>query len=861
MPQVGLAIGAIGTTIAAGGVGAAAIQLGGSLLLSAASRALMPKPDYSSNQVRGRQVSSRQPVAARELVYGLSRKGGTIVFLHSTDATYGGGQENAILHVIIVLASHEVSGIGAVYFDGVRAFDSGSTTARGRWEGRAFCYRRLGTENQSVAPQVGNFTNGLWSDDHRLYGCAYIALRLLYSPEAFPSGLPNITANVGGKNDILDPRTGLRGYTDNAALCLADYMSLSPYGLGAEIGAVDGINSDALIAAANVCDENVIEADGSTDARYRCNGVVTLDQAPKTAIEAMLTSMAGQAAWQAGQWHIYAGAYRTPTLSFTSDDFAGDLRLQTRRSQQDNFNGVRGQFISTASNWQPDDFPAYQSSVYLAEDGGEEKWDDISLPFTNSGNAAQRLAKIHLERKRRQQRVTVPGKLNMWQATVGSNVNLTYDRFGFALKPFEVQGVTLSIQDGALVPELVLQETSPLVYDHTASEFEIYEAAPETSLPSVADIPPPTGVTIDESLYQTRNSGGLKTQVTVAWEAASSVFVAQYQVEASSDNGVNWQVLGRTSQTFFDARDWQAGDWQWRVKAISNLGVSSDYTTAIQAIYGLSELPSAISGLRIQRASGTAILSWGLHPDLDVQIGGQILIRHSTAASPSWLTSRSYSETSGGQTSDAVPLLAGTYLVRAQDSSGNLGPVSSVLTADAETVEFAALTTLIEDSSFTGTKTDCGVVGSALQLAGSGIVSEWDLVSDIERVSSAGGYKTSGTYEFAAGMDFGSVRSVRLSADIDTLTGSLTDLISERQGFVSTWQQISSGSGGETDVFIEARTTEDDPAGSPTWSEWSRVDRSDVIARGVEAIAILSSIDSTFTPVVSRLRLTADEVA
>jgi len=114
-----------------------------------------------------------------------------------------------------------------------------------------------------------------------LAGCAAIYLRLTYDPDAFPSGIPNITVDMEGKDDILDPRIGARGYTENAALCVADYMAHPIYGIGAGIGAPDGIETDSLIEAANICDEQIVLAGGGTEPRYSCNGVVSLSETPR----------------------------------------------------------------------------------------------------------------------------------------------------------------------------------------------------------------------------------------------------------------------------------------------------------------------------------------------------------------------------------------------------------------------------------------------------------------------------------------------------------------------------------------------------------------------------------------------------
>ena len=860
MPQV-VAAAAAATGIASPAA-VAAIQLGTSLLLTAASRALMPKPNVESGQVRGRQVSSRQPVSPREIVYGRSRKGGTIVFLHTSDNPNSENPKNGYLHIVIVVATHEVESIGNIYFDSELAIPEGSTGGTGDYENRASCTRRLGTAGQSAISSLVTASDGLWSSQHRLNGCAYIYVRLVYDRDVYPSGMPNITCDVFGKNDIYDPRYGIRRYSDNAALCLADYMSLVALGIGAEIGDEDGVNSDALIAAANVCDERVTEPDGTENRRYRCNGVVTLDQSPKTIIEAMMTAMSGQAAWQAGQWFIYAGAYRTPTLEFTSDDFAGDLSLQTRTSRQENFNGVRGQFIAPANDWQPDDFPAYQSSVYVAEDGGDENWDDISLPFTIYSGAAQRLAKIYLERKRRQQKVNVPGKLGMWRATVGENVNLTYSRFGFSSKPFEVQGVSLSIEGNVLTPSLVLQETSPLVYDHTASEFEIYEAAPQTTLPSAFDLEPPTGIAVEENLYQTRNSGGLKTEVTVYWEASTSASVAQYQVEASNDNGVTWQILGRTSNTSFDARDWQPGMWLWRVKAVSNLGVSSDYDTVSLEVFGLAAAPVDITNLTIQAAGGSAILKWDQHPDLDVQIGGRIVIRHSASLSPAWSNSVSMDIVAGAQAIAAVPLKPGSYLVRAEDGQGNVSDNPAIVDASgAQIVDVANITTLTADPVFTGTKTDVVANGGVLSLDSGSNIDDWLDFDAIANMDAEGGVLPSGIYDFATDIDLAMIKTVRIRSEIEMSINSLLTDIDSRPGDIDAWADFDGVDGSEVDVWVEVRVTDDDPAGSPNWGDWSRIDSSEIRCRGIEARAILQSNDPAFNPNITRLRVTADEAA
>ena len=79
-------------------VGAVAIGV----VTSWAISALYPKPDFSSFGSQGTLVNARDATAPVDFVYGQVRKGGTVSYYEST------GEENHLLHQIIVLAGHEV---------------------------------------------------------------------------------------------------------------------------------------------------------------------------------------------------------------------------------------------------------------------------------------------------------------------------------------------------------------------------------------------------------------------------------------------------------------------------------------------------------------------------------------------------------------------------------------------------------------------------------------------------------------------------------------------------------------------------------------------------------------------------------
>jgi hypothetical protein len=860
---IGSVVGAIGATA----VGSFALKIGTSLLLSAAASALQKKPSFAastSSQIAGRDVTIREAVAPCEIVYGRSRKGGVITFLHSVPTP--GAETLNELHVVIVLASHQVSQIGNIYFDGELAHPAGSNVAVGRFAGKSYVERANGGADQTAFPGLVGKVPDKWTADHRMRGQAAIWLQLWYDAETYPAGIPNITADVIGKNDILDPRKGIRGYTENAALCVADYMSLTPFGIGAAIGAADGINTADLIASANVCDEDVAVPGGGFEKRYACNGVVSLADDPQTIIEAMLSAMAGSCVYAAGQWSIHAGYYRAPSVTLTADDVReGGLTLITRQSRSQNFNAVRGTFVSPENDWVVDDFPPYVSSTYVAEDGGETTYSDITLPFTISPATAQRLARIELERQRRQMTVDLAGKLNAWRVGAGDTVMLSYSRWGFAAKPFEVAGLSLEIGDGdggpQVLPVLALRETSPLVYDWNASEAQIYAAAPRTTLPTAFDIEAPGQPSATESLYQTRSGDGVKALALLTWAPSPSAFVAQYQVEGAR-NGGQFALLGYTDAPSLEVLDIMPGVWLFRVKAISTLRVSSDWaTSAPREILGLGAPPVALSNVTVQAAGGLAVLKWTQHPDLDVRQGGVIEIRHSQASAPSWLNAVRLTFVPGITGLAVVDLLPGSYVLRAIDSAGSLGPETIIASSGAQVLPFTAGTTLQEDDDFTGARFGVIVESGALRLD---VAGDLDSVSDFDAVANLdalGGVVAGGTYNFAAGMDFGSVKNVRLRRVIVHSVLGLLDNFDTRPGTVDGWPFFDGAGGSEVDVYVECRTTTDDPAGSPTWGPWGRVDNTEVTARGVQARAVLTTLDVGYTPAVEQLRLIAQEAA
>jgi hypothetical protein len=195
-----------------------------------------------------RTVTMRSPDSPRQIIYGETRVGGIITYI---EATNGAGN----LHQVITFAGHEVSAYRDFYFnDQVVPFSlAAGTPTSGGYASNAYIEVKYGTTGEVSFPTLTAVSAGKWTSSHLQNGCASAYLQLSANPDLFPSGPPNLSAVIRGRK-VYDPRTAATVWSNNPALCLADFLADDTYGLAVTYADID---SASLIAAANVCDERV----------------------------------------------------------------------------------------------------------------------------------------------------------------------------------------------------------------------------------------------------------------------------------------------------------------------------------------------------------------------------------------------------------------------------------------------------------------------------------------------------------------------------------------------------------------------------------------------------------------------------
>ena len=715
--------------------------------------------------------------------------------------------------------------------------------------------KHLGSDTQTadtdliaVSPQ--------WTAAHQGKGIAYIYVRLNYSDTAFSDGVPQIRCVVRGKK-LYDPRTATTAYSTNAALVAYDYLK-STYGFGC----LDTeLNEDAFIESANICDELVLLKDGSSQKRYEINGILDTAAQPVDNLNQITAAMSGIATYSQGAFEVLAGAYVTHTVTVDEDWLRGELSVQARPNRQDIFNSIKGVFVDNKT-WQTTDFPAIQNATYKAQDNNEEIWREVEYGLVNDPTACQRLAKILLEKSRQGIVVNMPCNLKALQLKVGDVVAVNNTILGWAAKPFRVLSWGFT-GDGGI--DLILQEDSAASYDWAAGNATNYDPAPDTNLPSPFDIYPPASLTIVEQLYE-QVGVGVQSRAVLNWADTSSAFTIGYDVEYKLATDSQWIPAGRVSTTNTYILGIQKGFYNFRVRTANSLGGVSEWAYADAEMYGLTAAPADITGFAVNVIEGTGHFTWNQSTDLDVKVGGSIKIRwtHLTTGQ-AWANGLDVGVAlSGIATSYALPLVSGTYMIKAVDSSGIESANAAMIETDYPNIyNLNFLAEKVESPSFAGTKTNMYASGGVLSMDGvalfDSIAGNFDDASGQFDLGNNTGVQTTGSYQFDGYFDQGDVYRSRIQILIDFESFKLSDLFDSTLGLFD--DKVGSFDGEDLSgvtITPYIRTTNDNPSGSPTWSEWRQFIVGDYNARAFQFKIDVTAPDAFTSVNITELKAIID---
>ena len=578
----------------------------------------------------GSKFAARNSSAPRQIIYGKTRVGGTIVHIETA------GTDNHMLHMVVAVAGHEVEAIETVRLNDI---DLTSTTSTINGEtvhtvtnadytntenGFAFTSGRLirftknlGADDQTAdnfAVQSLAATSGSITSNHRFRGIAYVYLQMVFDAEKFGGGLPAVSFVVKGKK-VFDPRNSQTAWSDNPALCIRDYLTDTRYGLKATSTEInDTTSAGGFASAANICDQTVTLSDGSsTETRYTANGFTNMSANGEGIIEALLSSCAGKMSYTNGKFNLFAGTGQTPSLTITDDDLLQPVAISTKPQTGDMYNTVKGIYVDASSDYQGTESPVFQDSTFLAADtptsessANYVKTLEVQFPFTTSETMAQRLQRIALNGNRQTTQINLLTTTKFMRLQPNDWVYVTNDRLGYSSKVFEVVSMNLEVI-GEDVPtvatRLVLKEASNTVFSFASNSYVSPVSEGSAISTGTYNITAPSGLS---ATVTTNNSFSINSKnVTLSWTNNTNQVVngTEIQYKLSSDSTyIDAGIVGRDITKFTITGLEVAKTYNIRIRHISTFNTYSSFATVNASTGG-----TAISNIEDGATAGATV--------------------------------------------------------------------------------------------------------------------------------------------------------------------------------------------------------------------------------------------------------------
>lgn len=400
---------------------------------------------------------------------------------------------------------------------------------------------------------------------------------------------------------------------------------------------------------------------------------------------------------------------------------------------------------------------------------------------------------------------------------------------------------------------------------HNSSKYDYVERDVPLSTRDVSDLnePPetPTNLAVQEVLYE--SNGQVLAKLIVTWR--SSARALTYEMRYRYNNG-NW--VSRTTRAI-DAEIQNSDVGTYEIEVVAIGAINSKRSTPATLTFGAlgkTAPPETIPDLFIAPIDEhTAELYWPQSVDIDVRIGGKIRIRHSPLAdgTATWGQGNDITPAvAGSSTRKIVPLLEGTYFIRAVDSLGNesAGTASVIVDLPAPQDLLLVQEYREEDNNppFNGTgtnlyfnETEVGLVLSADELVDDMATDgNWDGLGLIDYI---GGAVPEGSYQFYETLDLGGVYDLGMQRILKTRAYEPGNTWDERLELIDLWDDIDGDDLGAANCELYVRATDDNPSASPTWRDWQPFVNNTNRGRGFQFKVIATSNNPAQNVVIEEL--------
>jgi hypothetical protein len=383
-------------------------------------------------------------------------------------------------------------------------------------------HTRLGTVPQTLLPCVSKFPE--LTPFHDFAGLAVAELVAQKpSPKEFNDNYPRgrewvLTSLIAGRDDILDPRTDTVGFTDNAALVIAHWIT---YYMNKTVDWTE------VAEEADACDVIVDSRYDGTQRKWTLNGVFS-DNEDDEVIRAQLGLSCDAFFYERpdGSVGFKVGRYYEPTEIITDDDFYS-LTLSDGENALDTTNETVINYVEQAREWREN-----ASGPWVHDPEGRRTRDTVPAYFINTHNQAVRVAK-RISRAQHAE-YTLRGVIKyVGHQIVGERfIRVIHTELGVN-EVFEVQSLTRSEDGMSFTLEAVSVTAEDFEFDHTTEEPQRPDSSESDELQTNYD---PSNIVASSSPVS-----GVPA-IAVTWDSAFE----------SLSHIVRWAPSGTTDWTYSD---------------------------------------------------------------------------------------------------------------------------------------------------------------------------------------------------------------------------------------------------------------------------------------------------------------------
>lgn len=658
-----LAFGAALATIASA---ASYLLIGGALLLAqSVFSGQQQKPDAPKPE--DGKYNLKQSVPPLVYVLGRVKKAGDYSFLEETGGT---------AYHIVVWAAHSIKGFTRhwLHDEPVTLNGAGNVTAPEHFSSPEFF--GLGGPRVNIQTRLGNMAStayahivsafpSIWTNDHRGDGLATMAMAVQSVAaeevqKVFPNGMPQWLAEGEGHNQLVDPRTGAAGYSENIAVFR--YWHLT-HPVGGKLSPADMHDGD-WARAADVCDQRLTDRSGNSLPRYHGGLWFRADNNP-VQVGRLMDQAAELVLYEHpdGRVGVHPGEYIEPDVRLTADDLHS-VHFDPNQRRATNVLAVRGRYNDIDKGYNTTDAAIF-GMPYPTDD---ERTKTIDNQLVQRHNHIARLQKLAYIRAN-------AGRVRL-VADYEAAKKVPYRRFVRVHYPPRMTEAVIEIYGK---PKLSLRN---LTYEFEGivvpgAALYLFNAATEEGVPGSNVLPVirqsvPTPIGFDVVINQEEVAGGGKAAFAVAsFTVQHPAF--QYELEfQQTSGGPTQQVMSVVGDGTVRSGYLADGvEYRFTLRTWS-VGASSERTAPIVRTATADPVaPAIVSSVSASGGVGQVTFNWTA-PNSANYVGARLYLNSSDTTSGATLVATEYGAPNAADTRIVSGVPAGTVygFVVAINSSG-----------------------------------------------------------------------------------------------------------------------------------------------------------------------------------------------